>query len=40
VGACRSTECLTILENCRRAMKPGSKLLIVEMVLPEHAEAI
>ena len=28
-------QCLTILENCRRAMKPGSKLLIIEMVLPE-----
>jgi hypothetical protein len=28
-------QCLTILENCRRAMGPGSKLLIIEMVLPE-----
>jgi O-methyltransferase domain/Dimerisation domain len=28
-------QCLTILGNCRRAMKPGSRLLIVEMVLPE-----
>jgi hypothetical protein len=27
-------QCLTILGNCRRAMKPGSRLLIVEMVLP------
>lgn len=27
-------QCLTILMNCRRAMKPGSKLLIIEMVLP------
>ena len=27
-------ECLTILGNCRRAMKPGSRLQIVEMVLP------
>jgi hypothetical protein len=27
-------QCLTILDNCRRAMKPGSRLLIIEMVLP------
>jgi hypothetical protein len=27
-------QCLTILGNCRRAMKPRSRLLIVEMVLP------
>ena len=27
-------QCLTILDHCRRAMKPGSRLLIVEMVLP------
>jgi hypothetical protein len=27
-------QCLIILENCRRAMKPGSRLLIIEMVLP------
>jgi O-methyltransferase domain/Dimerisation domain len=27
-------ECLTILSNCRRAMKPNSRLLIIEMVLP------
>jgi hypothetical protein len=27
-------QCLTILGNCRRAMKPGARLLIVEMVLP------
>ncbi len=27
-------DCLTILGNCREAMKPGSRLLIVEMVLP------
>jgi hypothetical protein len=27
-------QCLTILANCRRAMKPNSRLLIVEMVLP------
>jgi hypothetical protein len=26
--------CLTILRNCRAAMKPGSRLLIVEMVIP------
>ena len=28
-------QCLTILGHCRRAMKPGSRLLIVETVLPE-----
>lgn len=28
-------QCLTILANCRRAMKPGSRLLIIEMVLPD-----
>ena len=28
-------QCLTILAHCRKAMTPGSKLLIVEMVLPE-----
>jgi hypothetical protein len=27
------TQCLTILGNCRRAMKPGARLLIIEMVL-------
>ena len=27
-------QCLTILRNCRTAMKPGSRLLIIEMVLP------
>jgi hypothetical protein len=27
-------QCLTILGNCRRAMTPDSRLLIVEMVLP------
>jgi hypothetical protein len=27
-------QCLTILGHCRRAMRPGSRLLIVEMVLP------
>ena len=26
--------CLTILSNCRKAMKPESRLLIIEMVLP------
>jgi hypothetical protein len=26
--------CLTILGNCRRAMKPSSRLLLIEMVLP------
>jgi O-methyltransferase domain len=28
------SKCLSILGNCRRAMKPGSRLLIVELVLP------
>ena len=27
-------QCLTILGNCRRAMRPGGRLLIIEMVLP------
>lgn len=27
-------ECVRILENCRRAMKPGGKVLIMEMVIP------
>jgi hypothetical protein len=27
-------QCLRILENCRRAMTPGGRLLIIEMVLP------
>jgi hypothetical protein len=27
-------QCLTILTNCRRAMQPDSRLLIIEMVLP------
>ena len=27
-------QCLTILGNCRRAMAPSGRLLIVEMVLP------
>jgi O-methyltransferase domain/Dimerisation domain len=27
-------QCLTILENCRRAMNSGGRLLIIEMVLP------
>lgn len=27
-------QCLTILGHCRRAMKPSSRLLIIEMVLP------
>jgi len=31
-------QCLTILGHCRKAMKPGAKLLIVEMVLPEGNE--
>lgn len=28
-------QCQTILGNCRRAMRPGAKLLIVEFVLPD-----
>jgi hypothetical protein len=28
-------QCLSILGNCRRAMGPASRLLIIEMVLPE-----
>ena len=28
------TQCLTILRNCRRVMKPTNRLLIIEMVLP------
>ena len=28
-------QCLTILGNCRKALKPGARLLIVEFVLPE-----
>jgi hypothetical protein len=28
-------QCLTILGNCRRAMKPTGRVLIIEMVLPE-----
>jgi hypothetical protein len=27
-------QCITILENCRKAMGPNSRLLLVEMVLP------
>lgn len=27
-------QCLTILGHCRKAMKPGARLLIIEMVLP------
>src|SRR5262249_17483146 len=27
-------QCLAILANCRRAMNPNSRLLIIEMVLP------
>lgn len=30
----REEQCLTILGNCRQAMKPDSKLLLVEMVVP------
>jgi O-methyltransferase domain len=28
-------QCLAILDHCRRAMNSGSRLLVVEMVLPE-----
>ena len=31
-------ECHTILRNCREALNPGGRVLIVEMVLPEGAE--
>ena len=31
-------QCLVILGNCRRAMKPGSRLLIIEMVLPSNGQ--
>ncbi|TDH17814.1 methyltransferase [Segetibacter sp. 3557_3] len=31
-------QCVTILANCRKAMAPGGKLLVVEMVLPEGNE--
>jgi hypothetical protein len=27
-------QCLTILGNCRRAMNPGGRVLLIEMVLP------
>jgi hypothetical protein len=33
IHACTEAQCL-ILGHCRRAMTPGSRLLIVEMVLP------
>jgi O-methyltransferase domain len=29
-----SEQCLVMLGNCRRAMNPGGRLLIIEMVLP------
>jgi hypothetical protein len=31
----KDEQCLAILVNCRNAMKPGARLLIVEMVLPD-----
>jgi hypothetical protein len=31
----REEQCLAILGNCRKAMKPGSRLLLIEMVLPD-----
>jgi hypothetical protein len=31
-------QCLAILGNCRRAMKAGSRLLIIEMVLPSNGQ--
>jgi hypothetical protein len=31
-------QCLIILGNCRRAMKPDSRLLIIEMVLPSNGQ--
>jgi len=30
--------CLTILGHCRRAMRPDSRLLLIEMVLPQGDE--
>lgn len=34
----KEDQCLTILRNCRNAMKPGAKLLLVEFVLPGGVE--
>jgi hypothetical protein len=34
IHACSEDQCLTILSHCRKAMKPSSRLLIIEMVLP------
>jgi len=31
-------QCKTILKNCHKAMKPKSKLLIVEMIVPSGNE--
>jgi ubiquinone/menaquinone biosynthesis C-methylase UbiE len=31
-------QCISILANCRRAMAPGGKVLVIEMVLPEGNE--
>ena len=31
-------QCITILANCRKAIAPGGKVLVVEMVLPEGNE--
>jgi hypothetical protein len=31
-------QCLQILNNCNKAMKPGSKLLVLEAVIPEGNE--
>lgn len=31
-------QCLTILRHCKKAMKPGARLLIIEMVLPPGSE--
>ena len=31
-------KCLTILDNCHRAMRPASKLLVIESVIPPRNE--
>jgi len=32
-------ECLTILQNCRRAMRPDGKVLVIERVMPQSTDA-
>ncbi len=31
-------ECLTILQNCRRAMRPDGKVLVIERIMPESTD--